>query len=146
MKTQCTAAICKQLGRLGESPEAFAAEFEKWRNDGEYSSYFFGKDGLYIAPTLSDGSMGLRHVHLVPLANAQQLRRWNVQWLRRGRKTSDRVLVYAQDPTHGYLLIYILNEPEAHEVAKMLTPDSALLMGKLIKIAETFIYTGQIIG
>ena len=146
MKTQCTAAICKQLGRLGESPEAFVTEFEQWRNGGEYSSYFFGKDGAYVAPTLSDGSMGLRHVHLVPLSNAQELHHWNVQWLRRSRKTSDRVLVYAQDHTHGYLLIYILSEPDAHEIARMLTPDNDLLMRKLVKIAERFIYTGQIIG
>ena len=90
--------------------------------------------------------MGLHHVHLVPLSNPLELQKWNTQWKRRGRKTSDRVLVYAQDRTHGYLLIYILSEPDAHETAKMLTPESDLLMRKLAKIAERFIYTGQVIG
>ena len=72
----------------------------------------------------------LRHAHSVPLADPPALRRWNLQWRHRSRKVSDRALVYASDPTHGHLLIYILKEPDAHMVPRMATDDHRVLMLK----------------
>ena len=49
----------------------------------------------------------------------RRLAAWNTQWHRRGRKVGDRALVNASDGTHGHLHIYILGEPDAHQVARM---------------------------
>lgn len=132
----------RQLTTLSEDPDNFAAEFDHWKSlgvAGEYSSYLFGKDSSYIAPG------GLEHVHLVPL-EASALVKWDIQWRRRSRKVSDRALVYASDQTHGHLLIYILGEPTAHEVALMRTPEHQTLMRKLSLIAKAFIERGAVIG
>ncbi len=135
----------RQLVALGEDPDNFADEFNAWKAKGaagEYDNYMFGKDGAYGTRL----PQSLRHVHLVPLADAAALAAWNTQWFRRGRKVSDRALVYASDATHGHLLIFILNEPDAHRVARMQSPAAVTLMLKLAKIAERFIQDGAVIG
>ena len=67
--------------------------FQNWKSGGEYGHYLFGKDAAYAAPSVDGTPYLLRHVHLAPLSDQEQLKRWNGAWLRRSRKTSDRVLV-----------------------------------------------------
>lgn len=85
--------------------------FSEWKRGDEYSSYFFGKDGLGLS------TLYLRHVHLVPVNDPLALKRWDAAWQRRppGRKTSDRYLFYCDGGRHGFLLIYIVGDPGAHD-------------------------------
>jgi len=122
-----------------------AAAFDAWKARGfagEYSSYLFGKDSAYGSRLPSS----LRHVHLAPLADAVALAAWNRSWSRRTRKVSDRALVYASDNMHGHLLIFILNEPHAHRIARMETAEDASLMLKLAKVAQRFVHDGSVIA
>jgi mRNA interferase YafO len=133
--TICARVLQRQLGALGVDAANFALEFQNWKSmgaAGEYDSYLFGKDGAYGSRV----SAALRHVHLVPIADVAALAVWNRQWTRRGRKVSDRALVYAAAQSYGNLLIFIFNEPDAHRVARMQSSADAELMLKLSKIAE----------
>jgi len=149
LATRCTTALCTQLQALGLDPINFAAEFDAWKawgSTGEYQSYTFGKDGGYAAPAVGGVRYLLRHVHLVPLEDTTALRLWDIHWRRRSRKTSDRVLVYVSDHHYGHLLIFILEEPIAHEIAQMKTGDHKTTMRGLAKVAEQFIHDGTVIG
>ncbi|EJE52162.1 hypothetical protein PMI14_03140 [Acidovorax sp. CF316] len=136
------------LTALKVDPANFATEFDAWKASGEageFSNYLFGKDGAYIAPKVGGQANVLRHVHLVPLKDPDKLKKWNRTHRFEGRKSSDRALVYASDPTHGHLLILILEEPDAHVIVKMRTPETRTMMEKLAKVAEAFIHDGSII-
>lgn len=148
MATSFTTAIRTQIAALEEDPSNFAAEFDRWKaagERGEYNSFLFGKDGAYTSPKVDSVPNVLRHVHLVPLSDPVARRTWDRQWGRRTRKVSDRALVYASDARYGHLLIFILNEPEAHLVAKMISPDHKRLMMKFAAVASRFIQDGKII-
>lgn len=149
MTTRCTNALSNQISALGEDVTNFLSQFDNWKSlgsHGEYSSRLFGKDGAYSSPTVGGKSNTLRHVHLLPISDPEQLKVWNKRFDKKSRKTSDRALVYVSDETHGHLLIYILAEPDAHRVAQMSTSDDSNLMRKLAAIADTFIHNGSIIG
>lgn len=149
MATSFTAVLRNQLIQLAEDPANFAAEFDRWKAEGEageFDSLLFGKDSAYIAPAVAGLPNVLRHVHLVPLFDARTKELWIKRWQRRSRKTSDRALVYVSDQAHGHLLIYILQEPLAHEIASMKTPEHWRLMHQFAKVAEHFIQTGRIIA
>lgn len=149
MATRVTQILAAQLLTLGKNVENFAAEFNNWKasgEKGEYSSYIFGKDGAYARPSVNGRKDVLRHVHLVPLNDprpeTQSL--WDKNWRLKKRKTSNRALVYVSDRQHGHLLLLILEEPDAHNIAEMKTEPHRLLMLKLAALAEKFIYTGEI--
>lgn len=147
MATRLTDALRDLLVEQGVSPDNFAAEFDHWKSlgeRGEYSSRMFGKDAAYAAPRVDGVPHTLRHVHLVPLKDADALVKWGIDWSRGRRKTSDRALVYVSDPYYGHLLLYILDEPSAHSVAKMQTPDDRELMEQFAMVAAHFIQTGEI--
>lgn len=146
LATRCTQALQRQLAALNEDSTSFCTEFDDWKTAGEYENYLFGKDGAYTAPAVAGVPNVLRHVHLVPLADPRALAAWNTQWHRRGRKVSDRALVYASDGHYGHLLIYIFSEPDAHQVARMKTHAQLQLMLKLARIAERFIHDGTCIA
>lgn len=149
MATFVTHALRQLLQSQGSSPDNLAAEFQNWKSlgqEGEYSSLLFGKDGAYSSPTVNGLPNVLRHVHLAPLANAVALERWEKAFRRRSRKTSDRALVYVSDGYYGHLLLYILDEPDAHAVARMATDENRKLMHAFATIAERFIHTGEIVG
>lgn len=149
MATRLTFALRALLLARNEDPDNFAAEFDHWKSlgdNGEYASFLFGKDGAYSSPKVNGDPNTLRHVHLVPLSDPGQLTRWNQAFRRRSRKTSDRALVYVSDPYCGNLLIYILDEPDAHEVARMGTPKHKTAMLQFAAIADHFIQTGEVLG
>jgi mRNA interferase YafO len=121
------------------------ARFEAWKKSSdEYSSYFFGKDGKYIAPTVAGNKYILCHVHIVPILDEKQLSLWNRAWKHGKRKTSDRALVYVSDNRGNFLLIAILEEPNAHKVADMKTQQDKELMVFFATVAEEFIFDGSI--
>lgn len=147
MRTQATAYLRAQLISLGHAERAFCDAFHAWKSSfpsGEYSSPLFGKDGAYTSPKLQGGD--LRHVHLAPVADQAALARWLTQHRRRGRKVSDRVLVYASSDYSGHLLIAILDEPGAHDIARMATPEDAQIMRRLARIADDFLCFGKVIA
>lgn len=149
MATRLTDAICAQLQELGQTPNNFASEFDHWKSrgpNGEYSSYLFGKDGGYVAPGVGGVPNTLRHVHLVPLLDVEQMSRWDRDWKRRTRKRSDRHLVYVSDPYYGHLLLWILDEPGSHEIALMTSPEDRDLMHQFAAVADHFIQTGEVIA
>lgn len=145
MSVSLTGQLQDQLLAVGADPKAFANAFAEWKADwpaNEYESKLFGKDGAYLAPKV-DGELGLRHVHIVPMQCEKSSRRWWKAWRYRSRKTSDRHLVYVEHKGN-FLLIYILDEPDAHSVAHMKTPADKALMKKFAIIAEDFIFDGTI--
>lgn len=147
MATRVTEALREQFSEIGQDPDNFAAEFDHWKSlgaRGEYNSYLFGKDGAYSSPTVNGQPNVLRHVHLVPLANLEQKAKWDRAWHTRGRKVSDKALVYVSDPYHGHLLLFILDEPQAHQIARMQTPEDEELMKAFAVVADRFIQTGEI--
>lgn len=150
MPTYCTQSFVDQLATLGEQVDEFVQEFSEWKKNwpaGEYHSYIFGKDGGYYGAVQAAVTSGrLKHVHLVPLCDLNQLSEWNKAWRRRSRKTSDRALVYAEDNSGNYLLIFILDEPTAHEIARMRTSENKTLMLQFAAVADAWAFNGEIIA
>lgn len=125
------------------------AAFQTWKRGDEYGHYLFGKDAAYAAPSVDGIPYLLRHVHLAPLSDQEQLKRWNTAWLRRSRKTSDRVLVYVERIAGNqadHLLIYVLPEPEAHTIATMKTREHRELMEGFANVAAAFLESGDVIA
>lgn len=108
----------------------------------------FGKDGPYRKPTV-DGSPRLMHVHLMPSLNAGDHEVWMKRWtLKRpaSHRTSDHALVYVTDDTGDSLLIAILDEPTAHAIADMRTPENKAIMEGFAAVAEAFLADGSVIA
>jgi mRNA interferase YafO len=58
-------------------------------------------------------------------------------------KTSDRALVYVESSRKDYLLIAILPEPDAHEVALMKITEHTALMKRFAEVASQFRFDGS---
>lgn len=147
MSVSITSELRKELRAARVDPEWFAKQFLLWKANwprNEYSFELFGKDGAYRSPQVPGHPTALRHVHLMPLPHSRLYRGWASAFRRLGRKTSDRHLVYVESKLRGFLLIYILDEPTAHEVALMKTKDDKLLMESFCGIAEDFIDFGDV--
>jgi hypothetical protein len=82
---------------------------------------------------------------LIPEKNERQRVKWIQTFRRRGRKTSDRILIYTQDAKDNYLLIYILSEPDAHKIATMKNQMDKELMESFARVAGDFIFDGSVI-
>lgn len=118
----------------------FIERFQHWKQNGEDSSYYFGKDGFY-SPIRS----GLKHVHLVPVLDLEAKRNWDRNWKTGYRRTSDTCLVYVEDE-QDYLLIAILPEPLAHAIAAQQDEKTRKTMAYFWQIAEEFFYHRKIIA
>lgn len=124
-------------------------EFETWKAGGparEHDSLYFGKDSSYATPTVDGQRYVLRHVHLMPLSDAEQLTKWRLNFQRRSRKTSDRSLIYVSDDKGNHLLIFVLPEPDAHAVARMGTQNDKETMEGFAEVAAAFLFDGSIIA
>ena len=110
----------------------------------EFSDPYFGKDGEYSQP-IRNGRRVLRHVHLPPESNPEEVGRWDAQAKRGSRKTSDTSLIYAFDARHGYLLIYVAREPDGHVLSDMGTKETVDLMNNFADVAEAFLFDGSIL-
>jgi mRNA interferase YafO len=125
--------LAQQLAAQGLDSAILCRHFANWKQQGEYSSYFFGKDGFNRNNTV------LRHVHMLPLHDPQQKQRWDQAWRRDGRRTSDRYLFYADGGARlGYLLIYIVGDPGAHDFLS--SPSSYALLQRFAQIADQFVH------
>ena len=145
MQVRMTAALKEALERVGLDADQLLADFAEWKAGDEYAHFFFGKDGAYLAPKIN-GEYALMHVHLVPLVDLKNLREWKAAHKRGSRKTSDRVLVYVTDKRYGHLLIFILDEPIAHRIAKRQTVEDRETMDGFAVVAEEFFFSGSILG
>jgi len=128
--------------------DALIHVFSAWKEAGEKGEddwYEFGKDSAYTKPLVNGAPYVLKHVHMTPVSNNDDLVKWDRAWEFRARRTSDRILVYVQDG-RKYLLIALLEEPTAHAVGAMRTPRDLHRMKQFVKIAEDFIATGDIIA
>lgn len=147
MPVSITEYLRQEMLGIGTDPEEFLNEFDSWKSKGpagEDCHYYFGKDGDYKRP-LVDGKRVLRHVHLIPMEESSYMAEWDRSWNRRqGKRVSDTCLVYADAGRQRYLLIAILWEPNAHEVAEMRTPEHADLMHRFATVAAQFIFNGTI--
>lgn len=131
---------------LGDDKATFIDRFCDWKKGGEFKSYFFGKDGGYRAPTLDFPDSYLMHVHLVPLHDVDKLAAWKKSFKHESRKTSNRVLIYAQRSSTQYLLIAILEEADdPHTIADMTTQEAKDIMYAYAAIANRYIESGEIL-
>lgn len=146
MATYCTQAFQSQIAALGANSAEFVALFDDWKRQGEYGSYFFGKDGAYSGFRVDGVTVDFRHVHLLPVTDTIALKKWQLAWRRRSRKVSDKALVYSQDDRGNYLLIFILYEPTAHLIAQCRTQEHREIMQGFASAAEAFIFNGDIIA
>ena len=146
MAVHMTEYLRQELLELGTDPEQFIAEFKEWKSRGqagEDDHYYFGKDGDYARP-LVNGKRVLRHVHLIPSDDSSSLAEWDLAWKRKRKRVSDTALVYADRGRDRYLLIAILWEPAAHDIADMNTQENSDLMHSFANVAEQFIFNGTI--
>ncbi|MCP2518652.1 type II toxin-antitoxin system YafO family toxin [Achromobacter mucicolens] len=146
-KVQITAILSDKLKQDNKDVNVLIEQFASWKElgpAGEYTSSHFGKDSFYSEPKV-DGQMVLRHVHLRPVQDLEKQRTWDRQHRFQGKKSSDVALLYAADSTHGYLLIDILREPDAHEVARMATAQHKDYMEKMAQVADAFNFCGEIL-
>lgn len=143
---QLSALLYDAFDEEGIDADVFADTFAEWKAlgaAGEFSSFYWGKDGAYSHPQRG-GKMVLRHVHLPP-SDPTALAEWaKMHRRRRGRRTSNTCLLYAHDRTHGYLLLYVAREPHGHSISDMSVPASARLMNQLADAADAFIHDGSI--
>jgi hypothetical protein len=149
MSVRITEALRTAVANRGLNYKQLIRDFESWKSlgeAGEYSSKVFGKDGAYVTPKVNGEKYKLRHVHLVPLLDDAARKRWFNQFRLGGRKTSNRVLIYAATGRGDYLLIYILDEPSAHAIAEMKTAHHRETMEGFAAVAEAFLQDGSVIG
>jgi mRNA interferase YafO len=144
MKINITQVLKQHLEIEGWSVDELCSLFREWKLSDEYGSYYFGKDSFYVKPSVNGELYKLRHVHLVPIKDEEQLLAWNKAWELGRRKTSNRVLIYVDDKKGNFLLIFILSEPDAHEIALMKNEKHKKLMESFAIIAEEFIFDGSI--
>lgn len=158
MTTRATNSLKSQLQEAGgASADELCQVFDAWKAGfpgSEFTHPLFGKDGAYSRPMVDGKPYVLRHVHLMPVQDSGALERWmathnrGVQKGNWGRKTSDRVLVYATRSLPGgeeeHLLLFILDEPQAHETAQMKTPEAKKLMAQLASCAADFMDDGSV--
>jgi mRNA interferase YafO len=148
VRVEITQTLRESLERQNIDSGVLVSDFRDWKTDWpreEYESSLFGKDSSYARPRVDGRAYELRHVHLVPLKDAEALRKWEraLDWRR--RKTSDRVLVYAGKDGGPYLLIFILDEPDAHTIAEMHTREDRETMEGFAEVAAAFLDDGDII-
>jgi hypothetical protein len=159
MAARATGPLSDQLqSQGGASVAAFCALFDAWKAGfpgTEYTNFAFGKDGAYATPTVDGKKFVLRHVHLAPVADLKALKTWKKHYDigkkngRGSRRTSNRVLIYATRQTASgeqeHLLMFILTEPDAHEVAEMRTADNRRFMEQFSECAAAFLHDGTVI-
>ena len=146
-KVQLTAAFAADLEHMGIPPALFAEGFAQWKalnSSAQLRDPYYGKDGPYARPVRGGGPV-LRHVHMRPESDRAATLAWDSKARAAVPKTSDAVLIYAQHPTAGYLLIHAVWAVGAHDFAEMRTPEDMVFMNNMADIAYEFIFWGKVI-
>ncbi|MEN9866421.1 MAG: hypothetical protein RL748_2011 [Pseudomonadota bacterium] len=149
LSVKMTTILAQQFTSQRLDAALFMELFANWKSSGpagDDNFYEFGKDGAYSRPLVNNQAYVLRHVHLLPVVDMQKRLEWDRRWRNYSRRTSDRVLVYVDDGPKRFLLIAILPEPEAHNIARMATQRDQDVMQSFSAIAEEFIFSGKIIA
>ncbi|NHZ36019.1 type II toxin-antitoxin system YafO family toxin [Massilia rubra] len=103
-----------ERGFTEEIVETIRDEFQYYKSGNEFDHEWFCHDRG------ADPGSYLSHVHLIP-SNPEDEATWLADFEnkhKRRHRSSDRYVLYASDPRHGYLIIDILDDPGAHEVWK----------------------------
>ena len=113
-------------------------QFAWWKADpGRLNECFwFGRDNPYAEPQMPGYGCVLRHAHMFPTADEKTCERWLTIYKRRGEKKSDRALVYVTNADGDHLLLYIFDEPQAHERARVEMGTMRQLSRTAIKFLE----------
>ena len=138
-----TRRLYDDLEAEGIDPDWFADLLAEWKSlgpAGEYSSFYFGKDGA--CRTKAGRAHGASPAHLPPVDAAALAERCR-QHRRRRRRTSDACFIYAH--AYGHLLLYIAHEPNGHAISDMRVASSARFMNQLADAAEAFIFDGSVV-
>ncbi len=139
LKAQLSPRLHRELLSFGiTAPQVFIERFLEWKDGGEDSSYFFGKDAL------NRSSKWLRHVHMVPIASPDTLEQWNNNWQKYRARRSDRYLFYSDGGSFGYLLLGIVNDPGAHQFLSEPNQDDRLVLLAMEKQADAFFHFGKL--
>jgi len=111
--------------------------FEWWKADpGRLNhSMWFGRDTPYDEPQLQGRGRLLRHCHLLPMIDGEVRERWLRVFKTKGEKVSDKALVYAEN-NGDYVLLYIFDEPGAHERARREKKTMAALYRRAISFCD----------
>lgn len=153
--------------QLGDDAPNYNAAFMQWREagGGDFHHPWFGWNNPYERPEPTDRNADwtLYHVHIAPFEPQisdfedeeafQKAQKTYKDWMYskrtwRGRPTSDDVLVYAYDssPTRPrFLLIDILQSPNAHKIARMTNQPDREKMLAYLTVAEEYVYSRKII-
>lgn len=116
-------------------------EFRWWKTDAaarEYESPVFGKDSKLLRPTVDGAAYVISHCHLIPKNSTSDYLRWQRDFRRRARKTSDRVLFYIED-AGKFFLVDIVDDPGAHEIMRMTDATGRAFMNKCAQQAKVFL-------
>jgi len=139
MKVHVTSQLQAQLMAVGPHAQSLLIQkFVEWKNGPEDGHYWFSQNKLG-----DDGR--LFHVHLIPSNESEARQQWDRLWrrppVRPWRRRSDRYLLYADGKRHGYLLIALLEDPDAHNL--WLTANKKILQNFVV-VADNFDFNGSI--
>lgn len=146
-KVQLSQLLTNVLISEGLDPLDFADYFADYKTDWpkyEERDEYFGKDCAYRTPTRNN-KMVLMHVHMKPERNPGVVFAWELAAKNNEPRTSNSVLIYAHDKTHGYLLLHLVREPKGHNFARMLNEHDKKTMNALADAAEEFLFNGKIL-
>jgi Toxin YafO, type II toxin-antitoxin system len=139
MDVRLTGILESSLNRHdGLTPQALINYFSEWKQSPTTEDYYFGKDAF------NRGSKVLRHVHLPPKSSSDGIARWQTCWRQQRNRTSDRHLFYVDRGLDRYLLIFIVDDPGAHELLAHPTPEQKALLTEFERIASEFYYFGKV--
>jgi len=111
-------------------PQLLIEVFREWKSGDEDGSYFFSRDSRPI------NGKYLHHAHMIPANMQDELAKWDNNWRRHRKRTSDRYILYADGGvSYGFLLIALIDDPGAH---KLWNPERRGEVEILEKVAENF--------
>lgn len=138
MGIELSNTLKKQLSALNLDPEILKKNFADWNLSGATDCTVFGKDAF------NRGSTVLRHIHMRPMNDPVADSKWKTMAKRGSTPTSDRYLFYANSGNGNYLLIYIVNNPGAHDFLSMPTASEKALLKMFEAAADQFYHHNKI--
>lgn len=133
-KINITSTLEADLATSGIQTHLLRQAFLDFVNSND--SYEFGKA---VGP---GPNKFLWHAHMIPMNSPEQLEKWNVDYSRYTRCTSDRYLFYAKREPHvSYLLIDHVIDPGGHD---LWLPKYKSAVDAMEKVADDFYFFNKI--